>query len=130
MSCADHVRNPDFLYFVWHVSQATDLRTTEISITCSWSARRQAYAQPTAIDTHIFRYANIARVIVAMTLQDQLRSRTKLLTVPEAADLLAWNKLTLYNTIEAKKFPVVRLGSSSLRIAPATLADWLDKRTG
>jgi excisionase family DNA binding protein len=65
-----------------------------------------------------------------MTLQDQLRSRTKLLTVPEAADLLAWNKLTLYNTIEAKKFPVVRLGSSSLRIAPATLADWLDKRTG
>jgi excisionase family DNA binding protein len=60
---------------------------------------------------------------------EQLRSHPTLLTVPQAAEFLQRDRLTLYKAVKAKKFPVIRLGPASIRIDPVTLADWLDKRT-
>lgn len=64
-----------------------------------------------------------------MTISDTLRTRTTLLSVNEAADILGIHKLTLYCKIQARKFPVVRIGSASIRVDPSTLADWLEART-
>lgn len=77
-----------------------------------------------------YRSRGPTQVFPLMTVIESLRSRTTLLKVPEAADLIGWDKLTLYAAIKAKRFPVTRLGPGSIRIDPGTLADWLDKRTG
>jgi excisionase family DNA binding protein len=64
-----------------------------------------------------------------VTITDTLRTHTTLLTVPEAAKLISWDRLTLYKAIKARRFPVVRLGPASIRIDPSRLADWIDQRT-
>jgi excisionase family DNA binding protein len=64
-----------------------------------------------------------------MTTTERIRNHPTLLTVPQAAELIQCDKLTLYTKIKTKKFPVIRIGDASIRIDPVTLADWLDKRT-
>ena len=63
-----------------------------------------------------------------MSVVNQLRSRTSLLTVEGAAAVLSIHKLTAYRWINDGKIPSIRVGTA-VRIDPSALADHLEKNT-
>ena len=63
-----------------------------------------------------------------MSIIDQLRSRTSLLTVEETAEILNIHKLTAYRWIDNGKIPSIRVGTA-VRVDPAALADHLEANT-
>jgi excisionase family DNA binding protein len=52
---------------------------------------------------------------------------TRYMTIAEAAAILGHHEQTLYRAARAGRFPVVRT-FGSLRVDPASLAVWLQKR--
>jgi len=52
---------------------------------------------------------------------------TRYMTIAEAAEIVGHHEQTLYKAARAGRFPVVRR-FGSLRVDPASLAAWLQKR--
>ena len=52
---------------------------------------------------------------------------TRYMTIEEAAELLVFHEQTLYKAARNGRLPVVRI-FGSLRVDPASLAAWLQKR--
>jgi excisionase family DNA binding protein len=64
-------------------------------------------------------------MIVSIT--DQLRSKKRLMTPDEVADLLAISPKTIYARVKAGTIPSFHIGSS-IRFDPAKIAQWLEDR--
>ena len=64
-------------------------------------------------------------MIVSIT--DQLRSKKRLMTPDEVADLLAISPKTIYARVKAGTIPAIRIGAS-IRFDPADIAGWLEDR--
>jgi excisionase family DNA binding protein len=62
-----------------------------------------------------------------MTLAEQLRARTKALTVEELAGLLCVAVRTLYKEVEEDHIPFFRV-RTSIRFDPHQVADWLETK--
>ena len=60
-------------------------------------------------------------------LEKLARWPTRFMTIEEAAELLVFHEQTLYKAARKGRLPVVR-AFGSLRIDPASLAEWLRKR--
>jgi excisionase family DNA binding protein len=62
-----------------------------------------------------------------MTLVEQLRTRTKALTVEELADVLGVAVRTLYKEVEDGHIPFFRV-RTSIRFDAQQVADWLESK--
>ena len=63
-----------------------------------------------------------------MSIAEQLRSRSSLLTLNALAELLACHPQTLYKACRAGKMPHIRTGGR-IRFDPRAIAGWLKQRS-
>jgi excisionase family DNA binding protein len=61
------------------------------------------------------------------TIVEQIRESKSALTVPELATILSLGKRTVYDQIDSGSLRAYKIGTS-LRLDPATTADWLERR--
>jgi excisionase family DNA binding protein len=61
------------------------------------------------------------------TIVEEIRASKSALTVPKLATLLSLGKRTVYDHIDSGSLPAYKIGTS-LRLDPATTADWLERR--
>lgn len=55
-------------------------------------------------------------------------NKTRLLTVPEVAELLRLSPAAIYALTYRRQIPFIRIGRR-LRFDPETISDWLDRQT-
>lgn len=63
-----------------------------------------------------------------MSIREQLRNRTELLTINQLAELLILHPQTLYTSCRRGLTPHLRLGGR-IKFDPASIADFFEKRT-